>query len=270
MGLAFFVPFVLHEMQTRQPIVDVAAFGRKQLVLAMCLSLAGGIITSSVVYVPQLVESARGLSAGAGGFYLFYVALTLFLGAGLVGRLIDRYGSRAVMFSGGCISVAGFVLLLAANRNLSLIIVALLLMGAGLATVVGTPLRYIVSNEADPQHRATSLAVLTICSCIGQTIILPVGGALISSAQNAPMDATAPHSADATQLFNALHGYYALILVIALVGVTLAAQLKTRRQELADREIRQRMVRPHPRPLPILSDGEGRATASREPAMSAR
>ncbi len=225
LGLAFFVPFALHEQHAANPIVDVVAFSRRQLVLTMALSLIGGAVTSSVVYVPQLVESARHLGSGAGGFYLFYVAITLLFGAESLRRLLDRYGPRAVMLGGGIVSACGFALLLAAGRNNALIIIALLLAGAGMATLVGTPLRYIVTNEAPARHRATSLSVLTICSSIGQTIILPLGGALISSSAVASPAAT----------LRAIHSYYAVILAVMIVGLALALQLKTHQQELAER-----------------------------------
>lgn len=281
LGLAFFVPFILHEMQTVNPIVDVAAFSRKQLVVAMCLSAIGGVVTTSVVYVPQLVENVLGLRPGAGGFYLFYVAITLFFGAGAVGRLIDRYGSRAIMLGGGIISALGFALLLtvsgmpqAAGNAPLRIIVALLLIGAGLASLVGTPLRYIVANEAQPQHRATSLAVLTICSSIGQTIILPLGGALISSAVTAPLDIQ--HHGPTTDAYltvSAIHSYYGLVLVILLAGLLLATRLKMRRQELADRHIRQatasrQMHATSAAPLPAERERVRRDEA--QPAMSSR
>jgi MFS family permease len=274
LGLAFFVPFVLHEMQTAHPIVDVAAFSRKQLAIAMCLSAIGGVVTTSVVYVPQLVENALGLKTGAGGFYLFYVAITLFFGAGAVGRMIDRYGSRAVMLGGGIISALGFAVLLSdvplmVGNTHTRIIVALLLIGAGLASLVGTPLRYIVANEARPQHRATSLAVLTICSSIGQTIILPLGGALISSALAAPLDIQLHNPpTDAYLTLRAILTFYTLVLIILIADIGLAAQLKTRRQELADRRVRQAAATRHYLHAPAEQE-RGRHHEA-QPAMSSR
>lgn len=218
-ALFLFVPFLVTERYAADPIVDVRAFSRRQLVIAMCLSFGGGIITSSVVYVPQLVENIAGLKAGAGGYYLVYVAITLFLGTPLVGRMIDRYGARAVMLFGGLTSVVAFALLLLAGRNLTTIVVALLLLGLGLSTFVGTPLRYIVLNEAAPERRAASLAVLTVCSSVGQTVILPLGGALIASSIGG----------DATSM--GIHRYYVVVLVIVTAATLLIPMLKSRQAE---------------------------------------
>jgi MFS family permease len=237
LGIAFLVPFWLAERAAADPIVDFTAFGRKQLIVAMLLSINAGIITSSIVYLPQLVEKTLRLPSGAGGFFLVFVALTLTLGTPVVGRMIDHYGARAIMLGGGVVNIAGIGLLLSIRHSATGIIFALLLIGAGLATFVGTPLRYIVVNEAPRQRRAASLAVLTVCNSIGQTLILPLGGALISSAL-AGQHVFAATQSDAHTL-NAIHLYYVIVLGILVLATLLAAQLKSHTHELADRKARQ-------------------------------
>ncbi len=235
LGIAFLVPFRLVEHAAADPIVDFNAFGRKQLIVAMLLSINAGIITSSIVYVPQLVENTLHLQAGEGGFFLVFVALALTLGTPAVGRMIDRYGARAMMLAGGIVTISGLGWLLSTRDSVAGIIFALSLIGAGLATFVGTPLRYIVVNEAPPQRRAASLAVLTICNSIGQTLILPLGGALISSALAGQRQVTTTQ--DAAHTLNAIHIYYLIVLGILIVAVLLAAQLKSHARELADRKV---------------------------------
>ena len=241
LGLALLVPFWLNEQRAPDPLVDTRAFGRKQLIIAILLSIGAGIITSSIVYVPQLIEATFGLAKGTGGFYLVWVALTLTIGTPLTGRLLDSLGARQVMLIGSLVSSAAFGLLLVAGGSTFGLIVALLLIGYGLATYAGTPLRYIVINEAPVQRRATSLAVLTVCNSLGQTIVLPLGGALISSALIGVAHGSA--LATATRTADAIHGYYAIVLGILLVAALLTTQLKSRTQELADRQVRQRQVR---------------------------
>jgi len=230
----------LNEQRAPDPLVDTRAFGRKQLIIAILLSIGAGIITSSIVYVPQLIEATFGLAKGTGGFYLVWVALTLTIGTPLTGRLLDSLGARQVMLIGSLVSSAAFGLLLVAGGSTFGLIVALLLIGYGLATYAGTPLRYIVINEAPVQRRATRLAVLTVCNSLGQTTVLPLGGALISSALISVAHGSA--LATATRTADAIHGYYAIVLGILLVAALLTTQLKSRTQELADRQVRQRQV----------------------------
>ncbi len=234
-GVATLVPFWLNEREVADPIVDTRAFSRRQLVIAMLLSIGAGIVTSSIVYVPQLVEGTFHLKTGDGGYYLVAVAITLFLGTPVVGRMIDRYGSRGVMLFGGVTTSVALALLLAAGRSGALTVLALLLAGLGLATFVGTPLRYIVVNEAAEQRRASSLAVLTVCNSVGQTIVLPLGGALIATVAVGKRVTLAQAAATVT----AIHVFYAIVLAIVLAAVALTWGLKSRRQELADRRARQ-------------------------------
>jgi EmrB/QacA subfamily drug resistance transporter len=260
-ALFLLVPFIITEQHAADPIVDVRAFSRRQLVIAMCLSFCGGIITSSVVYVPELVERITGGKAGSGGYYLIFVAVTLFLGTPAVGRMIDRYGSRAVMLFGGLASAVAFALLLQAGSNLTLIAVALLLLGLGLSTFVGTPLRYIVLNEAAPARRAASLAVLTVCSSIGQTVILPLGGALIAS------------SAGKDAAIRGIHLYYVVVLGIVLIAAALIPQLKSRAAEHARLARAARATTPRTAVRPSnsrLADRSRASQGSRSPVVSSR
>lgn len=266
LGLALLVPFWLHERVVAAPIVDVRVFSRRQLLIAMGLSVGAGIVTSSVVYVPQLVGGALHLRATAdGGFYLTWVALALTLGTPLTGRLIDRVGPRAVLVTGGLVTATALTLLLAARSDGGAIVAALLLLGLGLATFVGTPLRYIVVNEAPAHRRAASLAVLTVCNTIGQTIILPLGGAVIASTI-AQTGATTPAARDAAT-FAAIHVYYALVLALVAAATLLALGLQTRAQESAARRPAARPARPATaqRPAPAERDA-----SERHPAISAR
>jgi EmrB/QacA subfamily drug resistance transporter len=219
-GLALLVPFWLNEQSVADPIVDVRAFSRRQLVIAMCLSAGAGIITSSIVFVPQLVEATFHLKSGEGGYSLVAVALALFLGTPVVGRLIDRRGSRSLLLAGAAITGFALALMLAAGSSPGTLVAALLLVGAGLATFTGTPLRYIVLNEAAPRRRAASLAVLSVCNSVGQTLALPLGGAIIASTARSR---TVP----------ALHAFYLIVLGVVLLGLLLALGLKTRASEVS-------------------------------------
>lgn len=261
LGIFFLVPFWLHEARTPSPMVDTRILRRRQLIIAMLLSLCGGVVTTSIVYVPQLLENAFHLPAGAGGFYLVYVAVTLTLGTPIVGRLIDRIGSRAVIRGGTLLSVVAFTVLLLAGRNPVLLSLALMLIGFGLATFVGAPLRYIVINEVLPQRRAASISMLTVCSSMGQTIVLPLGGALISTALASAHTATS--QADASVM--AIHGFYTFVLLMLMSAVGLTVGLKTRQQELADRTQRQS---PPPRQARFMRPATHAPHPQGEPAMT--
>lgn len=257
LALALLVAFGLNETQAADPIVDVRLFGRRQLIITMCLSVAAGIITSSVVFVPQLMESALHLRTGVGGYYLVAVALPLFFGTPSVGRMIDRYGSRVMMNAGGILCALGFALLLAAGRNSWGLVLALLLIGLGLSTFVGTPLRYIVTNEARSDRRAASLAVLTVCNSVGQTIVLPLGGAFLANAAS---------QGDNLGTYQGTHAFYLLVLGIVLAAAALSFGLKSRQAERASLRIPQHQA--NKATNEVIIDAAARPEA--QPVMSSR
>ncbi len=245
-GLALFVPFWLNEGRVRDPIVAPRVFSRRQLILAMGLSICAGIVTSSVVYIPQLVQAELRLATpGHSGFYLVWVAVTLTLGTPLTGRLIDRIGSRSVMLFGGLVTAIALIILLLSGSQPVGLVVSLALIGFGLSTFVGTPLRYIVVNEAPPDRRASSLSVLTVCNSIGQTLILPLGGALIASETGTNTVLTATQRLATIQ---AIHVFYLIVLALIIGGILLTLNLKTHAVERADRRLRERVARRHSRP----------------------
>ena len=266
LALFLFLAFWLNELRAADPIVDVRLFGRRQLIITMCLSVAAGIITSSVVFVPQLVESALHLKAGLGGYYLVAIAVPLFGATPRVGKMIDRYGSRLILNTGGIVSALGFALLIVEGHNAFGLIAAMVLIGLGLSTLVGTPLRYIVTNESPADQRAASLSVLTVCNSIGQTIVLPLGGAFIATAT-----AHAVTQANDATTLHATHAFYLLVLGIVLVAAGLTFLLKSRQAEQITLHMRHgATITPKSATMPAPLASAAAAQSEAQPAMSSR
>lgn len=224
LGLAMFVPFWINEHLVSDPLIDPYVFSRRQIVIALALNIIAGVTTSSIAFAPRLIENTLHLPANHGGVYLVAVAVMLTFGTPTVGRLIDRSGPRNVLILGSAVTAVAFSLLIASGGSQFWIIIALLLIGFGLSTFVGTPLRYIVVNEVPASQRAASLSVLSICNSIGQTIILPLGGALLSSR----LASVAPADVAERRLITigAIHTYYGIVILIVFGAILLALALQ--------------------------------------------
>ena len=95
-----------------------------------------------------------------------------------------------------------------------------LLIGFGLAGILGAPLRYIVLNESPLKDRAAAQGLLSITTSFGQIIGAALLGAIITS-----------------QGSN-ISGYnisYAFLAVVAFIMFLLALKLKTRADEFKNR-----------------------------------
>ena len=246
LGVALLFPFWLNEQRVPDPIIAPRLIGRRQILLALALSIGAGMVTSSIVYIPQLAGAVLRLTRpGAGGVFLVWVALTLTVGTPLTGRLLDRVGSRTVLQLGASVTALAFVLLFVAGHTAGGLISALLLLGFGLSTFVGTPLRYMIVNEAPADRRGATLALLTVCNSVGQTLVLPLGGAFLASS-----------GASDSAIALGLRLFYLVVLAVVVMALLITLGLKTRQQEQPPHQAMVPNAPPRPRSAPAEREAE--------------
>jgi MFS family permease len=149
-------------------------------------------------------------------FLLMPVVVAMSIGSPLVGRFLDRFGSRTVILFGTAIMTAGLVLLSQFATSLVLYIISGILIGAGLSALLGAPLRYIMLNEVRASQRSTAQGILTLFTSVGQLIGSATVGAVAASGGGT------------------VNGYSLAYLAIAFLGILLwviAFFLKNREQE---------------------------------------
>jgi MFS family permease len=128
--------------------------------------------------VPQLVVAAFGVSTSNASFMLIPLVSAVAVGSPIVGKLLDRLGSRTVLLGGSTTLTLGLACLgLLGSTDITFFFLAMILMGLGIAALVGAPLRYIVLAEAEPSERATAQGSINIFLGIGQLL----GGAFIGA-----------------------------------------------------------------------------------------
>ena len=79
------------------------------------------------------------------------------------------------MAAGTLLLTVGLIAIAIYPHDLIFFIIAGCLIGVGLVTIIGAPLRYIVLTEAKPYERGAGQAIVNMLSSAGQLI----GGALI-------------------------------------------------------------------------------------------
>jgi MFS family permease len=210
--------FWLIERNAADPLLRLSLFRSRQIALAGALAGGAGLAEAAIVFVPQLLIAAFGVSASTASYMLLPIVLAMAVGAPLSGRIMDRVGSRVVIVAGAALASAGMLLVRAFAVNLALFYIAAALVGLGLSVLLGTAPRYIMLNEAPPSERASAQGILTLSSSIGQMI----GGALVGAVA-ASYGAGVP-------------GYAAAFMVVGVVLLLLALAslgLKGRAEELA-------------------------------------
>jgi predicted MFS family arabinose efflux permease len=208
--------FVWLERRAANPVVNLGLFSR-QVTVAGAIAAGAGLSEATIVFVPQFLVFAFGVSSGVASFMLLPAVLAMAVGAPLAGRLLDRQGSRVVVLLGASLSTAGLFVVALFGTNIVFFYLSALLAGLGLGILLGAPLRYIMLNEAPASERTAAQGILTLHSSIGQL----VGGALVGAI-------AASVGGGAVGLASA----FFTVGVIMLILTTLTILLKSRSREM--------------------------------------
>jgi MFS family permease len=103
------------------------------------------------------------------------LVIAMAISAPLIGKLLDKFGSKKVMFTGSFILIAGLFILSFFASSFYIFIISGIILGLGLITIIGAPLRYIMLSESPEKYRASGQALININASAGQL----VGGALV-------------------------------------------------------------------------------------------
>jgi MFS family permease len=134
--------------------------------------------------------------------------------------MLDKFGSKVMVFAGTLLLAIGMLML--SNSNLTSMlwgfISAAAVIGLGLSSLLGAPMRYIMLNEASATERTSAQGMITLFTSVGQLTSSALVGAVAAS------------------MGGGVKGYgtaYMVVGVIAGIMVILSLGLKNREQEVA-------------------------------------
>lgn len=167
--------FFMIEKRAEESIVPIHMLKNKEISIACIETLCYGIIYSSAIFIPSLVILSMGLNDQLASLMLIPILGANAVAAPVLGKILDSTGSRKIMAIGTLIMAFGLIAIAIYPDNFILFIIAGCLIGVGMVTIIGAPLRYIVLCEAKPTERGAGQAIVNMLSSAGQLI----GGALI-------------------------------------------------------------------------------------------
>jgi EmrB/QacA subfamily drug resistance transporter len=216
LGAVILAAFVIWESMTDSPIVPLELLRTPQLVKTYVLEMVIGILEGSLFFIPTVLVGAQSLSYAAAGFIAALGALTFVVVIPAAGRALDRIGSRDVLLVGAILTELGLAIFALAFQSLPLVLLAMIVAGAGFGALLGAPTRYIVTNETPERARATAVGLLSQALIVGQIVGSSLAGALFSLAAN--------------EIVGYRNAYLAFC-AVAFVALILAATLKSQRDE---------------------------------------
>ncbi len=208
--------FIRLEQQAADPIITPGLLETRQLRLGSLLAMGAGLGEAALVFLPALAVAAFAVSESNASFLTLAPVLAMAVGSPLAGRLLDKWGSRKVILLGTSVLTVGMFILSFFGSVFWLFIVAGVIVGAGLGSLLGAPLRYIMLAEAAPRDRAAAQSILTISMGIGQMF----SGALVGTVSESQGGGVKGYSLA-----------FLLVSFVALALVGLALGLKPQSQE---------------------------------------
>lgn len=165
------------ESSTKDPLIQIDLFKSKEVRLLGTFFIGTGLTQAATVFIPSFAVVALSLTTSNASLMVMPMALSMAVGAPIIGKLLDSLGSKIIMIAGTSILVIGLFMIGLFPESFYLFIAAGVLIGVGMATVIGSPPRYIMIVESPPKHRASGQALININSSAGQLI----GGALLGA-----------------------------------------------------------------------------------------
>lgn len=211
------VALIVAEKRSSSPVVNPRLFLVRQIRLTGMIAIGTGIFQASFIFLPSMAISLFGVNTATASFMLLPVVIATAIGSPVSGRLLDKYGSRVLVFSGLILAAIGFLTISFSTGQKIVYYSGGVLLGFGFSILSGSALRYIMLNEVSGSERAATQGIITIFISIGQILGAAVIGAILASY-------TTP-----------LAGYKSILVIIFFVALTLAGLsvfLKSRDAEL--------------------------------------
>jgi len=165
--------FVLVEKKAEDPVINLGYFTNGRIVVTLIISFIVGIVMMGMIFVPQFSENSLKIASGSGGYFVIILGLFAGVGAPLSGRMIDKFGAKAVLATGFFISILGslYLILVTANYpNTINVIVSLVLIGLGMGFTIGAPLNYMMLENTKKEESNSALATLSLIRSVGTVI----------------------------------------------------------------------------------------------------
>jgi MFS family permease len=212
---AVLVPvFIRVERRAADPLLRLDLFSSRSVQIASALAVGAGLTEAAFIFFPDLAVAAFGVSKSAASFMLLPLVVAVAIGSPIAGRLLDRVGVRRIVLTGTMLLAVGFAVLGGLAVDRLTFYGGSILIGLGLACLLGSSLSYILLQESSAAERTVAQGVIALFLGVGQLL----GGALIGAvAESGPGGAA---------------GYAQAFLLIAGVAVALlglATQLRRHR-----------------------------------------
>jgi EmrB/QacA subfamily drug resistance transporter len=214
-GIAASAAFLGVELRRSQPLFDVRVLARPRVAAGAVAILATYIAALGMLFLlPQYVQYVQDDSALTSGLELAPFGLGLGALAPVSGRLVARYGPRAVLLAGLLTATAGYapLLLLSGDSSPALVVLGTGIVGCGLGLTF-PPATAVIMDDVGLGKAGDGAAVNQLARQVGGALGVAIVGSVFAAIYAARVtdDSGAPAEAkesieDAADVASRLHG----------------------------------------------------------------
>ncbi len=169
------------EKRAADPVVKPSFFDSNQIRLTVIIAAGIGTVESGSVFFPSLAVAGLGVTESTAAWLMMPSVLAMTIASPLVGKALNAVGSKRIVQAGLLLVLVGVFIYGYVPMTVTWFIVGGIIGGAGLAGLLGAPLRYILLSEARESDRAAAQALLTVFLSVGQLLGAAIVGGVAAS-----------------------------------------------------------------------------------------
>jgi MFS family permease len=180
-GVVLLPVFWRLEHRAVDPIIRPSLLGSTQMRLTGAIAIGAGTLEAGSAFFPALAVAALGVTDYNASLLTLPAVLATAVGSPIMGRLLNRWGSRTVVQLGLVGICLGALIYGLTDLNLAWFLIGGIIGGFGFASLLGAPLRFIVLNEASARDRGVAQGVLAVFLSVGQLVGAAIVGSVAAS-----------------------------------------------------------------------------------------
>jgi MFS family permease len=170
------------EKRAADPVIRPAFFDSRQIRFVMMIAAGLGSVECAQVFFPALGVAALGITESTAAWLMLPGVFVMMIVSPVAGKVVDAVGPTRVIQAALVVLLIGLLIYTLMEITYVTFIGGGMIVGVGVAALLGAPLRYIILEEARPEDRASTQGLLNIFLAIGQLSGAAIVGAVATSA----------------------------------------------------------------------------------------
>lgn len=183
-AIVLLVAAVIVELKATEPIIPLSMFRNRTFTLAVIASISVGVsMFGTAVFLAQYMQLARGATPTQSGLLTIPMMAGLLIASAVFGAIISKRGRwKAIMVTGGVLSVIGTALLSTLHYDTPFILVGIYMfvLGAGLGMLMQN-LVLVVQNSIEVRNLGVATSAVTFFRSLGGTVGVSVLGSILGT-----------------------------------------------------------------------------------------